>query len=72
MEEELVQHIVIDEELVQNIVMDEELVQNVAMCEKMVKNFVIGGKIGPKVVMNLSIFKIGGWNMLQLSNRNFF
>ena len=26
-------------------------------------------KIDPKVVMDLSIFKIGGWNILQPSNR---
>ena len=25
-------------------------------------------KIGPKVVMDLSMFKIGGWNNLQPSN----
>ena len=43
----------------QKVVMDEELVQNVMM----------DGKIDPKVVMDLSIFKIGGWNILQTSNR---
>ena len=28
------------------------------------KNFVMDAKINPKVVMDLSIFKIGGWNIL--------
>ena len=36
---------------------------------KFVKNFVMGAKIDPKVVTDLSIFKIGGWNILQPSNR---
>ena len=49
--------------------MDEELVQNVAIGEKIVKNFAMGAKIDPKVEMGLSIFKIGGWKILQLSNR---
>ena len=51
-----------NEELVQNGVMNEELVQNV-------KNFVMNAKIDPKVLMDLSIFKIGGWNSLQASNQ---
>ena len=42
--------------------MNEELVQNVAMGTKIVKNFVMGAKIDPKVEMDLSIFKICGWN----------
>ena len=63
------QKIVMDEELVQNVVMDEELVQNGVMDEKFVKNFVMDDKIGPKVVMDRSTFKIGGWNILQTSNR---
>ena len=42
--------------------MDEELVQNDVMDEKIVKNFVMNAKIDPKVVMDLFIFKIGGWN----------
>ena len=67
MSEELVQNIVMDEELVQNIVMDEELVLNNVMDEKFVKNCVMDAKIDPKVVMDLSIFKIGGWNILQSS-----
>ena len=45
--------------------MNEELVQNGLMDEKIVKNFVMNAKIDPKVVMDLSIFKIGGWNSLQ-------
>ena len=28
------------------------------------KNFVMNAKIDPKVVMDLSIFKMGGWNSL--------
>ena len=51
------------------IVMDEELVQNIVTVEKIVKNFVTDAKIDPKVVMDLSIFKIGGWNILQPINR---
>ena len=57
------------EKLVQNVVMDEELVQNGVMDEKLVKNFVMGAKIDPKIVMDLSVFKIGGRNILQPSNR---
>ena len=34
-----------------------------------VKNFVMDAKIDPKVVMDLYVFKIGGWNILQPSNR---
>ena len=33
--------------------------------DKFVKNFVMNAKIDPKVVMDLSRFKIGGWNSLQ-------
>ena len=58
-----------DETLVQKIVMGEKLVQNGLMSEKIVKNFVMGAKIDPMVVMDLSVFKIGGWNSLQPSNR---
>ena len=43
----------------QKIVRDEELVQNGVM----------DAKIDPKVVMDLFMFKIGGWNILQPSNR---
>ena len=50
--------------------MDEELVQNGVMDGKFVKNFVIDAKINPKVVMDLSIFKIGEWNSLQPIDQN--
>ena len=63
------QKIAMDEDLVQNIVMDEELVQNGVMNEKIVKNFVMDAQIDPKIGMDLSIFKIGGWNILQPSKR---
>ena len=63
------QKIVMNEELVQNGVMNEELVQNGVMNVKFVKNFVMNAKIDPKVVMDLSIFKIGGWNSLQPINQ---
>ena len=33
------------------------------------KNFVMGAKLDPKVVRILSIFKIGGWNILQPGNQ---
>ena len=36
---------------------------------KFVKNFVMNAKFDPKVVMSLSIFKIGGCNSLQPSNQ---
>ena len=55
----------------QNIVMDEELVQNVVMDGQFVKNFVMCAKIDPEVEMSLSIFKIGGRKIMQLSNRKF-
>ena len=54
----------------QKIVMDEKLVQNGVMDGKFVKNIVMYAKIDPKVVMDLSIFKIGGWNSLQPINQN--
>ena len=50
--------------------MDEELVQNGVMDEKFVRNLLMNAKIDPKVVMDLSIFKIGGWNSLQPINQN--
>ena len=49
--------------------MDEELVQNGVMHKKIVKNFAVDANFGPKVVMDLSKFKIGGWNSLQPSNQ---
>ena len=47
-----------------------KLIQNGLMAEKIVKNFVMDAKLDPKVVMDLSILKIGGWNILQPSNQN--
>ena len=40
------------------------------MNEEFVKNSVMIAQIDPKVVMELSTFKIGGWNKLQPSNQN--
>ena len=34
------------------------------------KNFGMYAEIDPKVVMDLSIFKVGGWNRLQPINQN--
>ena len=45
-------------------------VQNSVIYQKIVKNLVMNAKIDPKVVMDLSIFKIGGWNSLQPMNQN--
>ena len=45
----------------QKIVMSEKFVKNSMMNEKIVKNGVMNAKIDPKVVMDLSKFKIGGW-----------
>ena len=70
MNEKLVQNIVMNENKVQNIVMYEELVQNSVMNGQFVKNFVMNAQIDPKVVMDLSILKIGGWNSLQPINQN--
>ena len=55
--------------LFQNSLIVEELVQNGVMDGKIVKNFVMDANINPKVVMVLSIFKIGGWNSWQPSNQ---
>ena len=44
--------------------------QNIVVNEKFVKNNVMNAKIGPKVVMELSIFKIGGWNNLHPINQH--
>ena len=63
------QMIVMNEELVQNSVMNEELAQNGMMSENFVKNFVMNANVDPKVVMDLSICKIGGWNSLQTINQ---
>ena len=53
----------------EKIAMDEELIQNVVMDEKFVKIFVMGAKIDPKVVMDLCVLKIGGWNILPSNKR---
>ena len=37
-------------------------VQNDVMNRKFLKNFVMGAKIDTKVVIDLSMFEIGGWN----------
>ena len=44
--------------------------QNLVMNEKYVKNSVMNAKIDPGVVMDLSVFKIGGWNILQPGAKN--
>ena len=53
----------------QKTVTNEELVHNGVMIEELVQNGVMNAKIGPKVVMDLSIFDIGGWNSLQPINQ---
>ena len=37
--------------------------------EELVQNGVMNEKIDPKVVMDLSTFKVGGWNSLQPKNQ---
>ena len=64
------QKVVMDDKINLRIVMDEELVQNGVMDEKFVKNSVIDAKIDLKVVVDLSMFKIGGWNSLQPIDQN--
>ena len=44
--------------------------QNIVMNEEFVKKNVMNAKFDPKVFMDLSIFKIGGWNNLTPSNQN--
>ena len=66
----MVQDIVMDEELVQDVAMGEKFVKNFVMGEQFVKNFVMDAKIDPKVQMDLSILRIGGWNILQPINQN--
>ena len=56
----------------QKIVMNERFVENGVMSEKFVKNFVMNAKIDPKVVKDLSIFKIGGWNSFHPINQKKF
>ena len=53
----------------QNSLMNEELVFNGVMNEELVQNDVMNAKIDLKVMMDLSIFKIGGWNSLQPINQ---
>ena len=54
----------------QKIAMDEELVQNSVINEHFVKNSVMNAQIDPKIVMGLSILKIGCWkNLLMRMNR---
>ena len=54
----------------QQIVMDDKINQKIVMDGKFVKKFVMNAKIDPNVVMDLSIFKIGGWNSLQPIHQN--
>ena len=56
----------------QNIVMNEEFVKNFLMNGEFVNSSVTNAKIDPKVVMDLSIFKIGVWNNLQPSNQKYW
>ena len=44
--------------------------QNIERKEELVKNSVTNVKINPKVAVELSIFKIGGWNHLQPINQH--
>ena len=55
----------------QNFAMGEELVRNDVMDEKFVKNFVMCAKNDPKVVMDLSMFKIGGWEQFATHQSKF-
>ena len=43
----------------QSIVTDEDFVKNSVMDEAFVENSLMDAKIGPKVVMDLSMFKFG-------------
>ena len=52
-----------NEKMVQNDVMNDKFVKN------SVKNSVMNAQIDPKFVMDLSICKVGGWNILQPSNQ---
>ena len=53
----------------QNIVVNEELVKNGVVNEKFVKNLVMNAQTDPKVVMDLSTFRIGVWNSVEPSER---
>ena len=56
--------------------MNEEFVKNNSVMffflkkKKNVKNIVMNARIDPNVVMELSVFQIGGWNHFQPSKRN--
>ena len=52
--------------------MDEEFVKNNVLDENLMENIVTDAKIYPKVVMDLSTTKIGGWNELQPINQMSF
>ena len=54
----------------EKVVMDDKFNQKIVMNENSGKNFVMNAKIDPKVVMDLSILKIGGWNSLQPINQH--
>ena len=49
--------------------MNEKMVQNDVMNDKFVKNSVMNAQIDAKFVMDPSICKVGGWNILQPSNQ---
>ena len=46
-----------------------EFVKNIVMDEHFLKDSVVDAKMDPKVVTDLSIFKVGGWNKLQPTNQ---
>ena len=52
----------------QSIVVHEEFVNNSVMDGEVVENSLMDPKIDPKVVMYVSIFKIGGWNHVHPSD----
>ena len=54
----------------QNIVTNEKFVKNIVMNEKSVKNSVMNAQIDPKIVVDLSTFKIGGWNNFAAQQPN--
>ena len=46
--------------------------QNIVMTEEFVKNSVMNATIDPKIVMDLSIFKIGGWKIYSRATTIFW
>ena len=44
--------------------------KNSVVDEPLVKISVMNARIDPKVLMDLSIFKIGGWNLSHTSNQH--